>query len=60
MKNIEMYIKSDSNTYELLYPENGCLKITGSVTIKDIQASTTDLTAGTSALATGSIYLVYE
>lgn len=28
--------------------------------IRNIQASTTDLTAGTSALATGEIYLVYE
>lgn len=28
--------------------------------VRDIKASTTDLTAGTSALTTGDIYLVYE
>ena len=28
--------------------------------VRNIQASTTDLTAGSSALATGQVYLVYE
>ena len=28
--------------------------------VRDIQASTTNLTAGTSALATGTLYFVYE
>ena len=32
----------------------------GTSSLKNIQASTTDLTAGSSALATGNIYLVYE
>lgn len=32
----------------------------GTASLKNIQASTTDLTAGSSALTTGNIYLVYE
>jgi len=32
----------------------------GTAQVRNIQASTTDLTAGTSSLATGQIYLVYE
>ena len=32
----------------------------GTSNLKNIQASTTDLTAGSSALANGNIYLVYE
>lgn len=32
----------------------------GTASLKNIQASTTDLTAGSSALTTGDIYLVYE
>ena len=46
------------------FPETGVSAQTGTdyaaARIRNIQASTTDLTAGTSALANGDIYLVYE
>lgn len=38
----------------------GTLSSANSAQVRNITASTTDLTAGTSSLATGQVYLVYE
>lgn len=38
----------------------GTLTDPAAAQVRNIQVSTTDLTAGTSTLATGSVYLVYE
>ena len=52
-----------SNAFEVL--SDGTAKIGGTpapetVTLRNIYAGTTDMTAGTTALATGAIYFVYE